>query len=133
MEDFDFTRLGDHALAEAYFDRLSDVGPDDEYVETMKTELEERDLLFKGYLIKDWTSGYTVEGCVRIFRVLEDLKDYILGHNGIEPVYDGSMHYNTYSTEELALRAGDRKINPEPGAKIVVKGEDMIIALDRKT
>ena len=121
MEDFDFTRLGDHALAEAYFDWLGNVGPDNESAEAMKTELEERDLLFEGYLIRNWTSGYTVEGCVRSFSVLENLKDYILSRKVIEPVYDGSMHYNVYSTEELALEAGDFEIDPGLEAKIPVK------------
>ena len=118
MEDFDVTRMGDHVLAETYFDQLGDIGPDNESVKLMKVELEARDLLFKGYLIRNWVSGYTVEGCVRTFPVLEDLKDYILSRKVIEPVYDGSMHYNIHTAEDLALKAEADRISPELEAKI---------------
>jgi hypothetical protein len=58
MSELDVTRLSDYALSEKYFDRLDLLGKDDEDVISMKTELEERDLLFQGYLIH----GFLVSG-----------------------------------------------------------------------
>lgn len=93
MNDFDPTRLSDYTLAETYFDFLSDLGEDNDLVEDMRIELEARDILFQGYHIHDWTSGYRVRGCIYSFKVLEDLKDYILNNKKIEPTEDGSMYY----------------------------------------
>jgi hypothetical protein len=91
MSEFDVTRLSDYALGEKYFDHLDLLGKDDEDVISMKTELEERDLLFQGYLIHDWIPGFRVKGCPYFFKTLELLKDYLLKCKGVEPTEDGSM------------------------------------------
>lgn len=95
MNDFDPTRLSDYALAELYFDTLAQSDSDNEKVETMRDELEGRDLLFEGYHICDWLAApsFTVVGCKQIFKTLEQLKDYITACKGIEPTVDGDMHY----------------------------------------
>lgn len=93
MRDFDVTRLSDYVLAERYFDALDRSGKDNEDVESMKVELEERDLLFQGYHICDRSPYLTVNGCRETFPVLEDLKDYITLRGDIEPNENGSMIY----------------------------------------
>ena len=93
MSEFDVTRLSDYVLAERYFDALDRFDKDNEDVENMKVELEERDLLFQGYHICDWTSHFTVNGCRETFPVLEDLKDYIASQKDIEPNENGGMVY----------------------------------------
>jgi hypothetical protein len=104
VREVDVTRLSDYALSEAYFDLLSDRRADEDVLEGMKVELEERDLLFEGYLIHDWTSGYRVRGCSYSFKQLTDLKDYISNHRGIEPTVDGSMHYCGYGSGGLRIK-----------------------------
>lgn len=94
----DVTRLSDYSLGEVYFNLLDKYGSEDGPVIKLKEEMEERDLLFEGYHIHDWTPGFRVRGCHLSFKYLEDLKDYILGHRGIEPTGDGSMHYTGYSS-----------------------------------
>jgi hypothetical protein len=111
MSDIDATRLSDYTLAETYFDLVNDTGADTDLVEVMKNEMEERDLLFEGYRIHDWTSGFRVRHCPFSFKRLEDLKDYILGHCGIEPTEDGSMYYIGCSSEELRLKPEDCKLS----------------------
>lgn len=93
MSDLDVTRLSDYTLAERYFDWLDRFGKDGDDVERMKVELEERDILFKGYFVCGWTPHFTVDGCRETFTILEDLKDYINSRGDIEPNENGSMHY----------------------------------------
>lgn len=103
----DVTKLSDYALGEGYFDLLDECGSENERVMEMREEMEERDLLFEGYRIHDWTSGFRVRGCPFPFKRLEDLKDYIIGHRGIEPTVDGSMYYTGYTSDELSLKPED--------------------------
>ena len=91
------TNLSDNELIDEYFNALDLRGPGNKRTLALQIEAEDRDLLFNGFKLWELEPGrgFTVTGCVFVFKTLELLKDHILDCSElITATVDGAMVYN---------------------------------------